>query len=292
MKNKCGVLAFLFLLGFAGNAGAQTVNQISREAVSSKDTIPLQVVDQAKYRVYYFLSFVKDTAFTEKKTEAQTILLIGSKYSAFLDYNTLRKDSLYNALSKSGMGAMEVIGQTLSVGRQIKFDPTVMKNYPEAGEYTFQQMITSRDNYRYTDKNVEIDWVLGDEKKTLRGYECQQATCTYRGRDYVAWYCPEIALNDGPYVFSGLPGLIFEIYDTHNHYRFTLNGLTEAKGYDPLYFMANNVVETTRDKVRKIVSNLRANPASLLQLMGGRAEISPEVQRKLQPKPYNPIELE
>lgn len=289
-KGSIGMLIFLFL--FVAKANAQKVDKIGAGANLSKDTIPMQIVDNAKYRVYYKLTFCKDSTATDLKTEAQTILLVGSKFSSFLDYNALRKDSLFNALSKTGLGTMEIVGRIMPIGRQIKFEPTIMKNFPQKDVYTFQQMITARDNYRYVDEGVKIKWKLEAGEKVLQGYTCKKATCTYRGRCYIAWYCPDIAMNDGPYVFTGLPGLILEIFDVKGHYKFTMNGLNKVTGFDPLYFTANNVETLSRDKVRKVISNLRANPASILQLMGGRATVSPETLKKIKPKPHNPIELE
>ncbi len=57
-----------------------------------------------------------------------------------------------------------------------------------------------------------INWVLIKETKKLGGFECYKATCRFRGRDYIAWYAPEIAVPYGPWKFQGLPGLILEVY--------------------------------------------------------------------------------
>ena len=42
------------------------------------------------------------------------------------------------------------------------------------------------------------------------------------GRECVAWFSKDIPLNEGPYKFRGLPGLIFEILDTRNQFIFKL----------------------------------------------------------------------
>ena len=46
------------------------------------------------------------------------------------------------------------------------------------------------------------------------------AVSDFRGRRWTAWFAPDISISDGPWKFSGLPGLIMEAYDTENHYRF------------------------------------------------------------------------
>lgn len=133
---------------------------------------------------------------------------------------------------------------------------------------------------------------MSSEERQIGDYKCKKATCTYRGRNYIAWYSPDMALGDGPYVFTGLPGLIMELYDDKRHYAFSLNGLERAKGHNPIYLPSGNVVNSTREEVRKMKSNLKANPASILKMLGGSAQIGEDVLKKIQPKPYNPIELE
>lgn len=277
------------ILFFAHNINAQKVSNINGIA---QDTVSLQVLDNAKYRVFYALSFSEDTTCVDLKTECQTVLFVGNKYSSFLDYNSFRKDSLYNSLIKSGKDVTSVIGQVMPIGRLIRFKPIIIKNYPSKNNCTFQEMITSRANYRYTDSNIKIEWQLSSEEKQIENYICKKATCTYRGRNYIAWYSPDVVLSEGPYVFTGLPGLIFKLYDDKGHYTFSLNGLEQVKGYNPIYLPSDNIVNSTREEVRKIIKNLKDNPARVLQMMGGRAKVSEDVLKKVQPKPYNPIELE
>lgn len=198
MKLRAFIALYFFSL-FAFNAKAQKVSNLSQIV---KDTISLQILDNAKYRIFYTLSFSEDTTVTELKTECQTILLVGDKYSSFLDYNSLRKDSTYNSLIKSGKEAMSVVGQTMVIGRLIRFKPIIIKNYPTKSDFTFQEMITSRENYRYTDNDIKIKWQLSSEEKQIGKYKCKKATCTYRGRNYIAWYSPDIVLSDAILTYS------------------------------------------------------------------------------------------
>ena len=51
-------------------------------------------------------------------------------------------------------------------------------------------------------------WELLSEEKKIGNYSCKKAI---NDKNDTAWYCPEIPINDGPYLFQGLPGLILEI---------------------------------------------------------------------------------
>lgn len=69
----------------------------------------------------------------------------------------------------------------------------------------------------------EIVWKLFPETKKSTNYTLQKATTTFGGRNWTAWFNSEVNLNEGPYKFRGLPGLIFEIYDDRNNFKFSLN---------------------------------------------------------------------
>lgn len=76
-------------------------------------------------------------------------------------------------------------------------------------------------------ENREIKWAILPETKTYDSdteeeYQLQKATTNFGGREWTAWFASEIAVQDGPYKFYGLPGLIFELYDTERDYVFSL----------------------------------------------------------------------
>ena len=83
--------------------------------------------------------------------------------------------------------------------------------------------------YRYTESVPKLNWKVCDEKKKVLGYDCQRATCSFRGRDYEAWFTEDIPMSYGPWKFSGLPGLILEVSDTKNEYHFTATGIERPK---------------------------------------------------------------
>lgn len=109
----------------------------------------------------------------------------------------------------------------------------VYKNYPKGEMYVQDAAGRSLIGY-YTDDYIPQDWQIEQDTMTYLGYHCQKATCTWRGRDYVAWFTPEIPVNDGPMKFFGLPGLIVKVADTDNAYSFELKGIEKLN--KPIYF--------------------------------------------------------
>jgi GLPGLI family protein len=55
----------------------------------------------------------------------------------------------------------------------------------------------------------------------------KKATVNYAGRDWSAWYNPDIPITVGPYKFHGLPGLVMMLKDRENVFSFIVN---EVKG--------------------------------------------------------------
>ena len=69
-------------------------------------------------------------------------------------------------------------------------------------------------------ESLSLNWKLINEEKNISGYTCKKAILEYAGRSWIAWYVPKIPVSQGPYKFYGLPGLIFEIYDTEKIFSF------------------------------------------------------------------------
>jgi GLPGLI family protein len=66
---------------------------------------------------------------------------------------------------------------------------------------------------------TDYQWQLTKENKVINGYTCFKALGSLQALNpklprfyFEAWFCPEIPISYGPEYFSGLPGLIFEIY--------------------------------------------------------------------------------
>ncbi len=79
----------------------------------------------------------------------------------------------------------------------------------------------------YTEPFSEMVWEIGDSTKNILGYECVQATTDYHGRVWSVWFTPEIPIQDGPWKFRGLPGLILEA-TTGNGIGFFADGIEQT----------------------------------------------------------------
>lgn len=78
------------------------------------------------------------------------------------------------------------------------------------------------DSFFVYETNDKINWKLTKETKKSGEYSLQKATTFFGGRKWTAWFSNEINLNEGPYKFNGLPGLVFEIADEKHNFSFVL----------------------------------------------------------------------
>lgn len=81
--------------------------------------------------------------------------------------------------------------------------------------------------WRYREAIEIPTWEIEDETKNILGYECNKAVTTFRGRKWMAWFTPEIPVQEGPWKLFGLPGLILEAYDAERDYVFEGCGLMQ-----------------------------------------------------------------
>lgn len=268
---------FLFF-GFFSHAQISVSGNFSMKPNSYE----AMVIDSSYQNIYYKTEFVKDPK--KKKLETTCVLQIGKKFSKFSDFNVLRKDSLmekYSHLEK--IGAKE-LGQSLNLAE--KWRSILIKNFQE-NNITVQDKTNI--TYQYEEKQPALDWKLENETREILGYICHKATTKYRGRKYAAWYCKEIPINNGPYIFQNLPGLILELEDSDNNFHFT--AIAMDKKINAVYLRnEKRILHVTREQFRKALQTYCDNPG----FFHGKAynEDGSQIAVKSAPLPYNPIELE
>lgn len=293
MKLKLFCIAILLMFTSSVAINAQGVGGFSpAEKVTSDSLI---VFDTPKYLVYYDYEFNNkpDDDFLRQKTI--TLLQIGDKYSDFRDLYQYQSDSVTYFGAKEGKSFMELFPILMAMGKRKKLKTEILFDNT-SGEMTCSTDVFAK-NYVYKEPVCKIDWVLTEGDSIIEGYNCKKATARFRGRDYIAWYSPEVPLRWGPYKFVGLPGLIFSIYDTNKHHVFNISGLQEVNGTSLNIYMSEKSKKLpvmTREDVHKIEKNSSFNPEKALEavLTELNAKYDKDIMRDVKPHPYNPIELE
>jgi GLPGLI family protein len=137
-------------------------------------------------------------------------LLISDSLSLF--YTVANKETF----AKQEGDDMDVYADTLF--KIIKFPPSNLLVFSD-------QLFSKGKTKIYSDTLYPMKWELIKEMKMIDTLECFMAKTFFKGRKYIAWYCPKIAISDGPWKLGGLPGLIIEAYDENKNLQFTLKDI-------------------------------------------------------------------
>lgn len=180
-----------------------------------------------------------------------------------------------------------------------KIDFIVEKDFASQ-KTTFQQRI-ARDNYEYEEDRKMI-WKILPETTKLGDYKVQKAETEFAGRVWTAWFAQELPYQDGPYKFSGLPGLIIKVEDADGDYSFDLEQTKKIE--QPAEFQQRgNMIKLKRKDFKNQMAKFEKDPFSSFsgQGFGGRGNNRPDPQRMKEmeirikeeiAKNNNPIERE
>lgn len=177
---------------------------------------PIEVFDTVNYVVKYNLQYQEDSLYDDYKRNEEMILLIGEHTNKFISKNLLQFDTCLRQIKNIQDFQYFINSPDFVI---TNFQHEIFKNH-HSGKIFYYEIIMSN-KYTFTEPMGQFIWELHDDTDSINGFFVRKATCGYSGRNWIAWYAPEIPVSDGPYTFNGLPGLILNLYDTDNHYVFS-----------------------------------------------------------------------
>jgi len=238
----------------------------------------IMIIDTTQWLCIYKYEFLQDSTSKYSLKQIDMSLQVGTHISKFESFNDFLSDSIL--YENRNLELNENNAQTiLSQLRRIK-DPsnssllakyTVYKNYPISGFISFYGYDDHK-FFKVTQQN-QLKWMLAASKDTvIASYICKKATTTFAGRNYIAWYTRQIPVNDGPYKFSGLPGLIVKLYDNKNLHCFTLTSFKKINYNQLITLSKQKYIEITpqeyvnvvRNKVNRLSGNIQSGSITIL----------------------------
>jgi GLPGLI family protein len=206
----------------------------------------------------------KDSTRMEK---VMAVLDITDKKSLYQDYTLIAQDSIL----KIKIEDMKKTKQFKDFSKEIampKFSYKITKDYPDMTE-TYSETIMngmSPIQLAYKD-NPKFDWKISNEKQKIGEYNTQKATTSFGGRNWNAWFSNDIPLQDGPYKFHGLPGLIVKIEDADKNYSWELKGNKKVNDFQEVSYAEKfrpggigSLVEVSREKFDKTFGEYKKDP--------------------------------
>ena len=237
---------------------------------------------QSANRFFYELTF-KPKKGIDSLQKAVMILDVTDKKSLYRDYLTVSQDSVL----KIEVEKMQKAGvfKDLSKSFQMpKFAYKITKEYPTMKVNFSERMLNSVFGYN---EEPKFNWKISNDKQKIGEYEAQKATTEFGGRKWTAWFTESIPFPDGPYKFSGLPGLIVKIEDAEKNFSWVLTANKPLKEFEELSYSEklsaqfgarNDVTIINRDKFESSFEEYKKDPFASI-----RAQITPEMKEMKMP---------
>ena len=214
-------------------------------------------------RFMYEYKFVSDST---NKADIKTELMnldTTPKGSKFYSYTSYKSDSLMRVdLEKQLKATGSINIKTDQRKGFVRY--TVAKNY-QNGNVDFRNRI-GMDAFKVTEDR-KIAWKILPNKQKIGNWETQKATTEFGGRKWTAWFCNDIPIQDGPYKFSGLPGIIVKLEDQTQSHVFNLVGIKNLGTLEPeIYaFEITKEIPLKGSEYKKLLLENRSDPAKGLR---------------------------
>jgi len=284
-----------------------------------------QKTDTAAYMVHYKFSHLRDTNNRANPYTENMALFLGKNSSVYKSYDKQLQDALFKKQMKEAM-ANSPDGH-VSISRQNTGSPIQYYQFPgERKLYRKESLIIN--SYLIEDAIPNIGWKISSDTASFGGMHCQKATAHFKGRDYTAWFCPDMPFHTGPWKLNGLPGVILEAYDAKRYVVFKFDGIEKVappqraaaagepqpgdghkmitiggddSDTDPAIIeLPSRVIKTTDKEFTKLQDAMRKDPDAFVQAMMASSGMNtpgngprPQIKIKIGPPPVinNPIEL-
>ncbi len=253
-----------------------------------------QLIFAQANRFVYQVSMKTDS--TDRNTVKTEIanLDVSASGSVFYAENRMKRDSIMGRMRQTGNFNFD---RTQMQALRSNMDYTIEKDY-KTGKKLFKARIL-RDNYAY-EEDRPMEWKILSETAKIGEYKTQKAETDFGGRTWTAWFTTEVPFQDGPYKFSGLPGLIVKVEDAKGDYSFDLK---ESKKISelPNFLERGSTITLKRAAFEKQQDQFRKDPAAAMASMGNqgmRIQMDPNQRKQMEDrqkeqvkKNNNPIEL-
>jgi len=252
--------------------------------------LPKEIILEEPLMEYIYYYLVSDPEINKSEDEYK-ILLVGRDYTLYKEYNRYRLDSLLQHRDISKVTNKEYRDL---FWKYVPSPPHILKNKTEGLIWVYDRI--SPDTYYYEENTPDFHWKLEDGTRTVCGHTCQKATCSFRGREWTAWYAVDIPMSQGPWKFGGLPGLIMQVEDSKREHVFTAVSIRKgskdcmiSRKESEWYF------KTNREWFLKTQRKMMEDPLGYMQSAGVLVKNPDGTIPKLPKKrlyAFNPIEKE
>ncbi|AZI53864.1 GLPGLI family protein [Epilithonimonas vandammei] len=222
-------------------------------------------------RFIYEYKFISDsTNVDDVKTEMMFLDTTkdGSKYYSYTVFNS---DSIMKVDLEKQLAATGSINVKSDMRKgDVRY--SVTKTYPDYKINLHRRL--GMDAYNISDDR-KINWKILSEKEKIGEWNAQKAEADFAGRHWIAWFTTEIPIQDGPYKFRGLPGLIVKIEDKTGSHKMELKGIKNITGNVDINVFEVKEIAVNLKQFQKVLKEYENDPTKGIKQiqMGGTSII-------------------
>ena len=222
-------------------------------------------------RFIYEYKFISDsTKIDDVKTEMMFLDTTkdGSKYYSYTVFNS---DSIMKVDLEKQLAATGSINVKLDMQKgSVRY--SVTKTYPDYKINLHRRL--GMDAYNISDDR-KINWKILSDKEKIGEWNAQKAEADFAGRHWIAWFSTEIPIQDGPYKFRGLPGLIVKIEDKTGSHKMELKGIKNITGNVDINVFEVKEIAVNSKQFQKVLKEYENDPTKGIKQiqMGGTSII-------------------
>ncbi len=225
--------------------------------------ISIAIFSQSQ-RFYYDYQFQTDSTDLETKKSELMVLDIDKKGSKYYSEYVFQNDSIMNVHFKKNM-ATHSDDAIPSSGKEGVIIYKILKSYPD---FKINHFITLDMTFYNASQQVKMNWKILPEKTKIGNWSVQKAETDFAGRQWIAWFSTDIPVQDGPYKFYGLPGLIVKIEDKAGFHKMELKGIkNKAMERNILLSEWEKPISIDYKKYQNVYKNYRKDPMANFRKM-------------------------
>ncbi len=226
-------------------------------------------LDKAKIAVIYRMQIVRDTNNMSGRFSDNFVLHIGDSISCFqslglIEFRKNMKRATEGKNNLTNEEHLKILQSLPPASNRTGSFFRVYKNYPK-GKITTRDRVFS-DPYVYSEELNLFKWEITGHTNEYKGFRTLHAKTQYAGREWNAWFAPDIPFSEGPYKFHGLPGLIVQLGDSNKQIAIVMEAIVEVSDNEAItHEISPGEFKTTLSNFIKVRNQFTQNAAAIIR---------------------------
>ncbi len=215
-------------------------------------------LDKALVKVVYERLMARDTLDPQNIKSDYLTLQAGKKGTAFYCEEHRREDSLEK---NNREYRMQLLKDKQKSKRLARLEQEVVFRRYDLNQ-TLSHLRFDITNWILYENLEKPEWKITNGSDVILGFPCIKATTFFRGREWTAFFTPDIPVPEGPWKLCGLPGLILKAYDSKKHYSYEAKDInTSSPGLVEYFNLRDRSV--LKDRIKALCLRKKALSVSI-----------------------------